>query len=234
MPRRPVSFQGGLQIVLEAQLGLSDSTARLPSSGSPYRGTFGSRLSSILHNVFSPSGRYFLPEVVITGYASSRKNLCARNLALPFFSSVYRGRLCASGLAVSHLCCRLSINAWVIHNLTPLGIHVSDIHDHRGPASKRQRQMGGGGGGRKKEKRKGNVMSNVYHCGCRASLVLAFEMLENCRSKWIRSFLYYLFRGFASFQWLEKNYVTLIVVQHKMQCKVYHTLIRIEGKLPKS
>lgn len=41
----------------------------------------------------------------------------------------------------------------------------------------------GEGGGRKKEKRKGNVMSNVYHCGCRASLVLAFEMLENCRSK---------------------------------------------------
>lgn len=141
-------------IVLEAQLGLSDSMARLPSSSSSYRGTFGSRLSSILHNVFSPSGRYFLPEVVITGYASSRKNLCARNLALPFFSSVYRGRLCASGLAVSHLCCRLSINAWVIHNLTPLGIHVSDIHDHRGPASKRQRQMGGGGGGGGVGKRK--------------------------------------------------------------------------------
>ena len=67
-----------------------------------------------------------------------------------------------------------------------LGIHVSDIHDERGPASKRQRQMGrgeGGGGGRKKGKRKGNVMSNVYHCGCGASMALAFEMLENCRSK---------------------------------------------------
>ena len=69
---------------LSLKRSLGRPTARLPSTSSPYRSTFGSRLSSILQNVFSPSGRYFLPEVVITGYASSRKNLCVRKSVLPF------------------------------------------------------------------------------------------------------------------------------------------------------
>lgn len=79
-----------------------------------------------------------------------------------------------------------------------------------------------------------NIMPNVYHWGGRASLAFTFEMLENCKSKWIRSFLYSLFRGFGSFKCPEKKNVTLIVIQHKMQCKVYHILINIVGKLSKS
>lgn len=53
-------------------------------------------------------------------------------------------------------------------------------------------------------------MSNVYHYGCRAS------------------------QGLEALNALKKLCNINIIVQNKRQCKVYHTLITVEEKIPQS